>query len=127
GVGAGDRDPAHRDGLAGADVLVSEAGRRVAVGEDVTGDAVVSEGDRDDRGAVVDLVHPGGRDRQVAPRDVGRRRGGGVGEAVVGGVGAGVRCADDGYGVGRAGVVVGESGGGVAGYVDSVADDVVDE
>ena len=72
--------------LGGPDVLVGEAGARVAVGEDVTGDPVVGQLDRRDGRAVVDLVHPGRGDVERPGGDVGRGRRGGV-EGVVGGVG----------------------------------------
>src|SRR5205823_413669 len=74
-IGAGDRDPGDRDGLAVAHVLVPEAGRGVAVGEHVTGHPVVRQGHGGGGRAVVDLVHPGCRDREGPLRDVGRGRG----------------------------------------------------
>src|SRR5205823_14866627 len=84
GVGAGDRDPGDRDGLAVAHVLVREAGRGVGVGEHVTGDPVVRQGHGRRGRAVVDLVHPGGRDREGTLRDVRRGRGRGVAGVVAG-------------------------------------------
>src|SRR5205823_6617413 len=63
-IGARDGDPGDRDRLGGPDVLVVERGRGVAVGEHVTGDPVVRQAHRGRGVPVVDLVHPGGRDRE---------------------------------------------------------------
>src|SRR5262249_61280554 len=75
-------DAADADRLATAHVLVGEAGAAVAVTEDITTDPVVGERDGGAGGAVVDLVDPGGADRQGPRRDVGR----GAGRGVRGGV-----------------------------------------
>ena len=82
--------PVTLTGFAGADVLVAEAGARVAGRERVAGDAVVGQRDRGRRRPVVDLVDAGRGHRQRPRRDVGRRRGGGVAEHVVARVGAAV-------------------------------------
>src|SRR5262249_25609960 len=64
GGGAADADAADAHGLARARVAVGERGAGVADGEVVAGDAVVRQRDRGGGGAVVDLVHAGGGDRE---------------------------------------------------------------
>src|SRR5207249_5371219 len=77
-VRAGDRDARYRDRLERPDVLVGERRRCVAVGEHVTGDAVVGQGRRRHRRAVVHLVHARRCDRQRTGGDGGGRRRGRV-------------------------------------------------
>ena len=100
--------------LGGADVRVGETGAGVAGGEAVTGQAVIRQGDRGAGRAVINLVHPCAvtlKERAVMSAVVLAV----VLAGVVGRVGAAERDAADGDGLGRADVLVGETGGGVAG------------
>src|SRR5207237_243767 len=125
GVGSGDGDAADRHTLAVGDVLVAEAGAGVAVGEQVTGDAVVGQVDRRVGVAVVDLGGgAGGADRESASGDVGRGAGGGV-ERVVAGVSSGDGDAADRHTLAVGDVLVAEAGAGVAVGEQVTADAVV--
>src|SRR5262249_28355493 len=81
-VGATDADPAHRDRLGGADVLVRERGGGVAIGEHVAANAVIRQGHRGSGAAIVDLVHAVGSDGQGPGGDVGHGAGRGVGRVL---------------------------------------------
>src|SRR5207245_4810412 len=86
GVGTRDADPRHADRLGRADGLGGEGRARVGVGEDVTRDPVVGQGDRGRGRAVVDLVDAGGRHGQSPGGDVGGRREGARARVVVAGL-----------------------------------------
>src|SRR5439155_9160648 len=87
GVAAGDADAGDADRLAGADVLVGEAGAGVGRRHGVAREVVVRERDGRGRGLVVAAVHAGGAHGERPCRDVGGGAGAGVG-AVVPGVSA---------------------------------------
>ena len=86
GVGARDRDPAHRDRLARAHALVREGSACVRRRDLVTRQLVVGERDRRRGRGVVPPVHARRGDVQVARRDVGGGARGRVGQVVVAGI-----------------------------------------
>ena len=86
GVGPRDRDPAHRDRLARAHVLVREGSARVRGRDIVTRQLVVGERDRRRGRGVVPPVHARRGDVQVARRDVGGGARGRIGQVVVAGI-----------------------------------------
>src|SRR4029453_16497736 len=113
-VGSRQIDAADADGLVSADGFVGKTGAGVAGGEAVATDSIIGQGDGGGGGAVIDFVDARGADAQGAGGDVGGGAGGGVG-GVVGRIGAADRDAADADSLGRADVLVGETGAGVAG------------
>src|SRR6185369_14072800 len=113
-IGAGDRDAADRDSLAGADVLVSETGAGVAGSEAVAGQAVVRERDGGAGGAVIDFVDRASRDAQGAGGDIGVGAGGGRSQLIVAGIGAAQAQAADRDGFVGADRFAGKAGGAAA-------------
>src|SRR5262249_58329540 len=75
-------------------------------------------------GAVIGLVDPGGSYRQGTRGDIGSGGGRSVGR-VVGRVGAAEGDAADTNGLGRADVLIGEAGGGIAGRESVAAEAII--
>src|SRR5213075_1949088 len=75
-IGAGDANAADGYGFGRPDGVVCESGAGVTGREAVGGQAVVGQGDRGGRRAVIGLVYPGSRYAQGAGGDVGGRAGG---------------------------------------------------
>src|SRR5262249_11469095 len=69
GIRTADADPAYRDRFTRAHVLVREAGAGVTVIEYVARNAVITQGNRDTGGAVVNFVYSCCTDGQPASRD----------------------------------------------------------
>src|SRR5207245_2220509 len=113
GIGTRDGDTGDRDGFVGAEVFIGEAGCGVAVGHQVTRDAIVRESDSGGGGAVVDLVETVSTNCERTHGDVGSGAGGGVLEGVVVGVCTSNGDAGDCDSLATADVLVGERRGSV--------------
>src|SRR5207247_2797040 len=113
-IGAADRNAAHAHRFGAAHVPVRKGRCAVGPAQTVARDPIVGGRDGGGGRGVIDLVHARGADRQRPHRDVRRRAGGGVGR-VVGRIGACHGDAGHAHGLGRAHVLVGETGRGVAG------------
>src|SRR5207249_2795372 len=111
-IGARHRNAANSYGFSSTHGGIGESGAGVAGGQAISRQAVIRQSDGGGSRAVINFVDPRGADHQRSSCNISGGAGGRVG-GVVGRIGAAESDAADADGLGRADVLVGETGGGV--------------